>query len=190
MVEEHTITPEYVRALKAPTDKFLCKVADNTFNIKFGAFRIRDMDSGITLVDVSEEEVSKDEGQLTDEQLEDPKTRLVKYHFGPDFLLLKTIGLKVDFSVGDNPVPNLLMIERHYFKAKCIKSYEFNFGFCIPNSKNSWEVIYDLPQLSEEEKAEMVNSPYETKSDTFFFVDNKLIIHNRAEYNYAPLEDE
>jgi hypothetical protein len=34
----------------------------------------------------------------------------------------------------------------------------------------------------------MINSPWETKSDTFFFVDNKLIIHNRAEYNYAPLD--
>lgn len=36
----------------------------------------------------------------------------------------------------------------------------------------------------------MIQSPYETKSDTFFFVENKLIIHNRAEYNYAPLDQE
>ena len=34
----------------------------------------------------------------------------------------------------------------------------------------------------------MIKAPYETKSDTFFFVENKLIIHNRAEYNYAPLD--
>lgn len=33
----------------------------------------------------------------------------------------------------------------------------------------------------------MIAAPYETKSDTFFFVDGKLIIHNRAAYNYAPL---
>jgi hypothetical protein len=42
--------------------------------------------------------------------------------------------------------------------------------------------------LNEEEKQEMIDNPWETKSDTFFFVDQKLIIHNRAEYNYAPLE--
>lgn len=48
--------------------------------------------------------------------MDDPKIRLVKYHFGPDFLRLKTIGLKVDFSVGEEGVPSLLMIERHYFK--------------------------------------------------------------------------
>ena len=89
----------------------------------------------------------KDE-ELSDnitEDMDDPKTRLVKYHFGPDFLRLKTIGLKVDFSVGEKPVPNLLMVERHYFKENVIKSYEFKFGFCMPNSTNSFEVIYDLP---------------------------------------------
>lgn len=124
------------------------------------------------------------------EESDDPKTRLVKYHFGPDFLRLKTIGLKVDFAVGDMPVPNMLMVERHYFKGKVIKSYEFKFGFCIPNSTNSFEVIYDLPELSDEDRQDMINSPWETKSDTFFFVENKLIIHNRAEYNYAPLDSE
>ena len=82
------------------------------------------------------------------------------------------------------------MIERHYFKGKVIKSYEFSFGFCIPNSTNTLEVIYDLPQLDAEEQEEMINSPWETKSDTFFFVENKLIIHNRAEYNYSPLDDD
>ena len=177
----------YVKALKQPTDKFLCKLSDNIYKIQFGAFRIRDMDSGITLVDVSAEEVAVDEEQL--KQIEDdPKTRLVKYHFGPDFLRLKTIGLMVEFRVGDQPVPNLLMVERHYFKGKVIKSYEFNFAFVIPNSHNSWEVIYDVPELTPAEKEEMIASPWETKSDTFFFVDNKIVIHNRAEYNYAPLD--
>ena len=90
--------------------------------------------------------------------------------------------------MGDVPIPNLQMIERHYFKDRVIKSYDFKFGFCMPNSSNSIEMIYDLPQLSDAEKQEMIENPWETKSDTFFFVDGKLIIHNRAEYNYAPLE--
>jgi hypothetical protein len=33
----------------------------------------------------------------------------------------------------------------------------------------------------------MIAAPWETKSDTFFFVEDKIVIHNRAEYNYAPL---
>ena len=31
---------------------------------------------------------------------------------------------------------------------------------------------------------EMVERPYETRSDSFYFVDNKLIMHNKAEYAY------
>ena len=126
------------------------------------------MDSGTTLVDVQESDLDND---IT-EDMDDPSIRLLKYHFGPDFLDLKTIGLQVAFSVADTPIPNLLMIERHYFKGRVIKSYEFKFGFCMPNSKNTLEMIYDLPTLSEEEKEDMIDSPWQTKSDTFFFVDN------------------
>jgi len=117
----------------------------------------------------------------------DPSTRLLKYHFGPDFLELRTIGLQVEFSIGDKPVPKLSMIERHYFRGRCIKSFEFKFGFCMPKTTNTLEMIYNLPELMAEEKAAMISAPWETKSDTFFFVEDRLVIHNRAEYSYAPL---
>lgn len=31
---------------------------------------------------------------------------------------------------------------------------------------------------------EMVLHPYETQSDSFYFVDNKLVMHNKADYSY------
>lgn len=31
---------------------------------------------------------------------------------------------------------------------------------------------------------QMVEHPYETRSDSFYFVDNKLIMHNKADYAY------
>jgi len=31
---------------------------------------------------------------------------------------------------------------------------------------------------------EMIDHPFETKSDSFYFVDNKLIMHNKADYAY------
>ena len=37
-------------------------------------------------------------------------------------------------------VENFRMIERHYFRDRLIKSFDFTFGFVIPNSSNSWEV--------------------------------------------------
>ena len=53
--------------------------------------------------------------------------------------------------MGDKPVENFRMIERHYFKDKLLKSFDFNFGFCMPNSKNTCEHIYEFPRLTEKE---------------------------------------
>lgn len=33
---------------------------------------------------------------------------------------------------------------------------------------------------------EMIANPYETKSDSFYFVEDKLIMHNKASYKYLP----
>ena len=52
--------------------------------------------------------------------------------------------------MGDKPVNNFRMIERHYFRNQLLKSFDFHFGFCIPSSKNTCEHIYDFPALSEE----------------------------------------
>lgn len=38
-------------------------------------------------------------------------------------------------------------------------------------------------------KKDMINSPWETKSDSFYFVENNLIMHNKAEYSYMPFTD-
>ena len=48
------ITADYVMNLQDPTDRFLCKLADNWPKFKFGGFKIRDMISKLTLVDVPE----------------------------------------------------------------------------------------------------------------------------------------
>ena len=31
---------------------------------------------------------------------------------------------------------------------------------------------------------EMIDSPYETRSDSFYFVNDRLIMHNKADYAY------
>ncbi len=35
----------------------------------------------------------------------------------------------------------------------------------------------------------MVNNPYDTVSDTFYFVEDKLIMHNKAYYRYFVDDD-
>lgn len=42
------------------------------------------------------------------------------------------------------------MIERHYFRERLLKNFDFDFGFCIPSSRNTCEHIYEFPQLSED----------------------------------------
>lgn len=32
----------------------------------------------------------------------------------------------------------------------------------------------------------MIAHPFETKSDSFYFVDDELIMHNKASYKYIP----
>jgi protein unc-119 len=175
---------EEVKGLKTYTDKFLCKITDNTYNIKFINFRVRDLDSGFVLFEV------KDEGediQIQEQEIED-SVRVIKYHLGPDFLDLKNIGTLLKFSVGSTPVKDFVLIERHYFKDQLIKSFEFKFDFCMPNSINEWETMYEIPELDPELKQKMIDFPWETRSDSFYFVEGKMIIHNKAIYNYSTLD--
>lgn len=33
--------------------------------------------------------------------------------------------------------------------------------------------------------SEMIRHPYETQSDSFYFVDDRLVMHNKADYSYS-----
>ena len=64
--------------------------------------------------------------------------------------LMEIVFRRVEFTVGDKPVSNFRMIERHYFRERLLKNFDFDFGFCIPSSRNTCEHIYEFPQLSED----------------------------------------
>ena len=53
----------------------------------------------------------------------------------------------ITFQTGDQPM-KLRMVERHFFGNKLLKSFDFDFGFCIPKSTNTVEHIYEFPALS------------------------------------------
>lgn len=40
---------------------------------------------------------------------------------------------------------------------KLVRTYDFSFGFCIPNSVNTWEAIYDLPEYKDDQIREYVS---------------------------------
>lgn len=179
---EH-ITPEMVMALDKPTSHYLCPLEANTYGIEFIYFKIRDVKENQVLCEISKrpEDIGK---PLTDAH------RKIRYQFGPYFFQLDMIGTTLRFKVANAPLKDFVMIERHYFKDKLIKSYKFESPFCMPNSVNEMEAIYEMPELSQEEQEEMIKCPWETVSDSFYFVGGKLIMHTKAEFSYAEFKDE
>jgi len=184
------ITPDQVLAFDGPTKGFQCPLSANKFGIDFIDFEIKDADSGRSLFRVQKD---PDAAPMPCIDIPDPaveeQIRTIKYCFPTEFLRYKTVRTSLVFSVGPEEVPNFRMIERHYHKDKLIRSYDFTFGFCIPNSVNSWDSIYPVPELSEAEVQEMVEGEYAANtSDSFYFVDNKLVMHNKAAYMYKDEE--
>lgn len=60
------------------------------------------------------------------------------------------LHFSVEFVVGGKAVNKFRMIEKHYFRDRILKCFDFEFGFCIPHSRNTVEHIYEFPKLSEE----------------------------------------
>ncbi|KAK2489259.1 hypothetical protein MC885_006155 [Smutsia gigantea] len=168
-----TIRPEHVLRLSRATENYLCKPEDNVYSIDFTRFKIRDMETGTVLFEIAKPRVSDQEEEEEEEEGGDVDVsagRFVRYQFTPAFLRLRTVGATVEFTVGDKPVSNFRMIERHYFRERLLKNFDFDFGFCITSSRNTFRL--------------MIENPYETRSDSFYFVDNKLMMHNKADYAY------
>jgi len=181
-----TISPAQVLAKSAISEDYLCPPQANIYGIDFTRFKIRDVDSGTTLFEIAKPP-APEEGEQTEGESETPDLnagRFVRYQFTPQFLKLRAVGATVEFKVGGEPVNKFRMIERHFFRDQHLKTFDFDFGFCIPNSVNSCEHIYEFPRLDQATIDEMVENPFETRSDSFYFVDEKLVMHNKADYSY------
>ncbi|CAJ1029288.1 putative GMP-PDE, delta subunit [Leishmania utingensis] len=188
-----SVTPAQVLAFTAPTERFLCPLTANIYGIEFYQFTIRDIEQNKILFSIGESPNGAGDGNVRDmlarvaqlSEEEAAAVRTIRYRFAPSFLRKSAVGAKLVFGIsGDAPVPKFRMIERHYFRNVLIKSFDFEFGFCIPHSTNTWEAIYDMPSLSPEWEEAIIASPFEAASDSFYFVGNQLIMHNKAYYAY------
>lgn len=185
LLKKDAVTPEEVLRLNKITEKYLCSPDANIYGIDFTRFKLRDMESGAVLFEVAKPPPPEDGESDTEPEDIDPHAgRFVRYQFTPQFLKLKTVGATVEFVVGDKPVSKFRMIERHFFRDKLLKSFDFEFGFCIPHSRNTVEHIYEFPVLTPDEVEDMIAHPFETRSDSFYFVEDRLIMHNKADYAY------
>merc|ERR1719343_1163289 len=148
----------------------------------FGSFKLRSLEDGGERVLL---EIHADPPTLPPSQRQlDDTSRFVQYPFGPDFLNHKVIGATVGISNGAYEAHGFRMIERHYFRDQLIRSFDFSMPYVPPNTSNTWEYIYEMPELTDEWKAALIAYPWETRSDSFYFVGEQLVMHNRAAYNY------
>lgn len=186
LLQKDIVTPDDVLRLSKTTEKYLCPPEANIFGIDFTRFRLRDMETQTVLFEVAKPPPATD-GEEFEQEIDDSDPnagRFVRYQFTPQFLRLKTVGATVEFVVGDKEVNKFRMVEKHYFRDRLLKCFDFEFGFCIPHSRNTVEHIYEFPTLSPDEVQDMIDHPYETRSDSFYFVEDKLIMHNKADYAY------
>ncbi len=150
------------------------------FGIEFLAFSIRDF--------VNDKLIWEAKRPATTPQLppdfDYDQLRTIDYKFPRSFLECKTIATKLKFRVGSKPVKNFTMVERHYFKGKLLKSWTFTVAFCMPNSENTWEAMYDMPTMDAKTVEELMKSPGQCKADSFYFVEGKLVMHNKAAYTF------
>uniref|UniRef100_A0A3Q2TM54 Unc-119 lipid binding chaperone c n=1 Tax=Fundulus heteroclitus TaxID=8078 RepID=A0A3Q2TM54_FUNHE len=174
------VTPQQVLQLNSYTKDYLCLLEDNIYNVNFSRFKIRDLDSGAVILDI------KKHRPTGMDIIEYDTSRFIQYHFSPAFLALREIGATLEFTVGSKALNHFRLIERHFFRNLVLKTFDFEIGFCIPYSRNTCEHIYCLPDLEPNIVEEMIASPFETRSDSFYFVNNKLIMHHKAEYSFSP----
>jgi len=178
------ITPDYVNALTESTQEFLCPLNANIYDMDFNGFKIRALEDGGERVLF--------EGNLPQglpppsQRSQDDSSRFIRYHFGHEFLNYKSVGTTLRFTNGPYEAHNFRLIERHYFMNQLVRSFDFSMPYVIPSTANTWEFMYDVPELNDEWKAALIASPWESRSDSFFFVNEQLVMHNKAEYNYAP----
>jgi|SRR6218665_535267 len=66
-------------------------------------------------------------------------------------LIRCVLSCRVEFTIGDLEVKKFRMIERHYFRDRLLKSFDFEFGYLIPQTRNTMEHIYEFPELPKED---------------------------------------
>jgi hypothetical protein len=170
------ITIEKVKSMTEPTTNFLVKLENNIYGIRFKGFKIRDIDSGEIYQDFIAEDIY---------QLDYYADHDLIYRFPQRMLKAKNLGSNLTLVVGENVVNDLFLIERHYINYNLAANYEFYFPLFMPNSENNIEFMYPIPKLNDETRKLLdYGEDIYAKSDTFIFVENRLVIHRRAKYTY------
>ncbi len=179
---------EYVKNLQSPSQNFLCKLKANKYSLQFLQLIIKNPETNKVFFSQNMDKhensdlIINDEDYPTEILKAFDEMRMRNYTFSKEFFECELMSVTLQFKVGEQEVKNMSLVENHYFKKKRIAQYNFDFPFCAPNSINTWEYIYNMPKMNKEDIKEIVEFGEKTSSDTFFFVGDKMILHNKSEY--------
>jgi hypothetical protein len=174
---DKNISIDKVMNMTEPSTEFFVGLEDNIYGIRFKGFKLRDVQTGEVFHSFKAEDIYELD-YFADHEL--------SYVFPNQILRAKNLGSNLTLVVGDNLVKDLTLIERHYIDDQLQANYKFDFPVFMPNSENNVEFMYPVPPLSKasEEKLATGEDVF-AKSDTFIFVEGKLVIHRRASYVYS-----
>ena len=185
------ITPDYVKSLHSFTDSFLCDLDDNIYNIYFTKLVFKQMQNNQNNKEKILFELKSDYNNINEEIKQKAKEikdiyknpRMIRYHLDKEILDFN-LKLTLEYKNESQKPVSLKMIENHYHNNKLIWQFFNDFGFCIPNSNNWKDIIYKFNSHEFEELSKS-KSTFEIKTDTFFFANNKLIIHNKTLFYFS-----
>lgn len=189
-LDKTPLTLEKAKNLKQRPQTFLCKMKANNIELQFVHFKLRNPDTGRVYIETEFKERNNADLLIDDDQYPPEilavlnEMRFVQYKLPIEFLTTRTLSCSLKLKIGDKIVESLVMVENHYFNNHMIAQFEFKLPFCGPNTKNTAEYIYELPELDEKVIAEINKKRLSTFSDTFFFADGVLVMHNKAEYSF------
>jgi hypothetical protein len=168
---------DHVLNMCEPSSEFFVHLEDNIYGIRFKGFKLRDYQTN----EIFHNFISDDIYEL-DYFAENE----LSYIFPSIILKSQNLGSNITLVVGDHLVKDLTLIERHYIDNKLQANYKFDFPVFLPNSENNVEFMYNVPQLSKETQDNLdKGGEINAKSDTFIFVEGKLMIHRRTNYIYT-----
>ena len=174
---ENDITIDQVMSMNNPSDNFYVELKDNILGIRFKGFKLRDVQTNEIFHSYQSENIYELDYFAENE---------LDYVFPSSILKVKNLGSNITLVVGNNLVKNLTLIERHYIDNQLAANYKFEFPVFMPGSENNIEFMYPIPPLTKDTLDRINNcQDISAKSDTFIFVEGKLMVHRRANYCYT-----
>lgn len=97
-------------------------------------------------------------------------------------LKCKTVSREINFSSAE-PMEQFRLEQRVIFKGKCLEEWYFEFGFVIPDSKNTWQSQIEAAPASQMIPASILSG--NVVIETSFYDNNLLVSQSSVRIYYV-----